>query len=224
MRKSDRFARVARAALLVSLVGGVGACASVKPEEMEASMASLRAEMQAGDSELSRRLDGVDGRVDDLERQLAQLEMAMEDLAAEFDATVELMAEAVRFNVPVRFAFDDATVTADQAVILDRFAAVVAEYYPGYVVTAEGFTDAVGDVNYNMALGLRRAQAVRAHLTEQGGLDADRVRAVSYGEAPDRLVSPGAHGPGPAGRENRRVSLVVEHVGAASVVAEAPTT
>jgi hypothetical protein len=39
------------------------------------------------------------------------------------------------------------------------------------------------------------------------------VKAVSYGEAADRQVVPGARGPGVTGIENRRVALVVDYSG-----------
>jgi flagellar motor protein MotB len=65
----------------------------------------------------------------------------------------------------------------------------------------------------NLALGMRRAEAVKAFLTAEAGLMADRVRAVSYGEARNRLVAPKRQGPGEGGWENRRVALVVDYVG-----------
>ena len=62
---------------------------------------------------------------------------------------------------------------------LDRFARIVADYYPQSTVTVEGFTDPVGDEAYNLALGKRRAESVKGYLVQQGGLSADRIRAVS---------------------------------------------
>jgi peptidoglycan-associated lipoprotein len=45
--------------------------------------------------------------------------------------------------------------------VLDRFATVVKEYYPGALVTVEGFADPAGGEIYNLRLGQRRAEAVR---------------------------------------------------------------
>jgi hypothetical protein len=39
---------------------------------------------------------------------------------------------------------------------------------------------------------------------------------VSYGEARNRQVVPGARGPGDAGVENRRVALVIDHAAVAT--------
>ena len=63
-----------------------------------------------------------------------------------------------------------------------------------------------------LALGQRRAEGVRRYLVQTGGFSEERVRAVSYGEAPERLVFPDRAGPN-EGVENRRVALVVEHLG-----------
>ena len=81
-------------------------------------------------------------------------------------------------------------------------------------MTVEGFTDQAGSAEYNRLLGQRRAEAVRHYLVTTGGLQATNVRAVSYGEAVNRQVAPGATGPGAAGMENRRVALVVDYGGA----------
>ena len=45
----------------------------------------------------------------------------------------------------------------------------------------EGHTCNIGTAEYNLALGERRAQAVREYLASRG-IGADRLRAVSYGE------------------------------------------
>ena len=81
---------------------------------------------------------------------------------------------------------------------------MVTEYYPGALVTVEGFADPSGSAAYNMQLGQRRAQAVQEYLATSGGFGADRLKAVSYGEARNRQVAPGARGPGDQGIENRR--------------------
>ena len=47
---------------------------------------------------------------------------------------------------------------------------------------------------------------------ENAGFRGERVRAVSYGEAPERLVFPDQAGHD-KGIENRRVALVVERLG-----------
>jgi peptidoglycan-associated lipoprotein len=57
----------------------------------------------------------------------------------------------------------------------------VLRKYPRWVVTIEGHCDERGTPEYNLALGERRAGAVRAYLVSLG-IAADRVRVVSYGK------------------------------------------
>jgi peptidoglycan-associated lipoprotein len=93
---------------------------------------------------------------------------------------------------------------------------VIKEYYPGALITVEGFTDPAGSARYNLRLGQRRADAVKEYLATAGGFASDSVKAVSYGEVRNRQVVPGAKGPGEEGIENRRVSLVVDHAAIAT--------
>lgn len=53
---------------------------------------------------------------------------------------------------------------------------------PTQKVRIEGYTDERGTVEYNIALGDRRAQAVRRYLLFQG-VTADQISTVSYGES-----------------------------------------
>ena len=48
-------------------------------------------------------------------------------------------------------------------------------------LTVEGHTCNIGTAEYNLALGERRANAVREYLTSRG-IGADRLKTVSYGE------------------------------------------
>jgi peptidoglycan-associated lipoprotein len=182
-------------------------CATVKPEELDAELAKVREEMRAGDDQLSSRIDALEGRVDKLEAEL-------KSLRDDFNTTVERMQGMLKFNVPVHFAFDEAEIRELDKPVLDRFAAVVKEFYADAIITVEGFADPAGSEAYNIRLGKRRAEAVKQYLTTAGGLPADQVKTVSYGEAPDRQVVPGARGPGITGIENRRVALVVDYAGA----------
>ncbi len=57
---------------------------------------------------------------------------------------------------------------------------------------------------------------MREYLGASGGLGGDGLKAVSYGEAKNRQVVPGAKGPGEEGVENRRVALVIDHAAVAT--------
>jgi peptidoglycan-associated lipoprotein len=143
------------------------------------------------------------------------LQSDLQQLATEFDATVQRLETALRFAAPVHFGFDDATVRSQDRELLQRFSSVVGEHYPDALITVEGFTDPSGSAAYNLRLGQRRADAVKAFLVDQGRLSGDRIRTVSYGEDTSRLVDANAMGPGETGIANRRVVMVIEHASAA---------
>lgn len=199
----------ATALMLAGVV--ISGCSYVKQDDFNQELADIRAEMRAADREVEDRLNQ---RVDGVEARLVEMEEALRGLAAEFAATVDRLEDAIRFNAPVHFAFDDATIRSQDRPLLDRFAEVVQTYYPDAFVTVEGFTDSAGDPAYNKQLGQRRADAVREYLMGQG-LPGDRSRAVSYGETRERQIVPGAVGPGDGGWQNRRVAMVIDFQGEA---------
>ena len=202
------------ATLTLTLVSAslVAGCAHVSHEQFEAEIAALRAETgnggQGDGGESARR---TEARMNQLSARLDALARGLSELQREFDnVTIVRTGSSVRFDLPVYFEFDRATLRPEDLPVLDRFSQVVAEHYADGLFTVEGFTDRAGSAAYNIALGQRRADAVRRCLISDGGFQPDRVRAVSYGEAPNRMVSPNLAGPG-VGIENRRVALVVEH-------------
>lgn len=210
--KTHRFAILAG----LGLVGATSACSTVSPDEMDTGLAALRAEMmeemEAGDEQVSQELGS---RIGSVEQRLSQLESDLQEMEREFEVTVQRLEDQLRFDVPVYFGFDESELSPDAAPILDRFASVAQQYYPEALITVEGFTDPSGSAAYNQTLGQRRADAVRQYLVENGSVNDQRVRAVSYGEDSSRLVQPDATGPGQDGWQNRRVVLVIDHQGTA---------
>jgi len=200
--------RIAATLALVLMLTAT-ACAHVGREDFEAQIAALRAELEAQDNTMGGRNAA---QIAALSARLDGLTDALSDLEGEFDVTVERFATAIRFDIPVYFAFDRDELRPEDLPVLARFGDVVSEYYPDVLLTVEGFTDRAGSPEYNLDLGQRRAEAVRLYLVETAGFRGDRVRAVSYGEDPARLVYPDRAGHD-EGIENRRVALVVEHLG-----------
>lgn len=186
-------------------VVGLSACApKVNRTDFESEVAKIRDEMQTGDRQLGTRIDSIDSRIGALEQQL-------QAFRSEYDVSIEQMKGAVKFNVPVHFEFGSADLREADRPVLDRFAGVVKEHYPNATITIEGFADPAGSMAFNQRLGQRRAEAVTSYLTTSGALDATYLKAVSYGEARNRQIVPGAQGPGEAGVENRRVALVIDY-------------
>ena len=59
--------------------------------------------------------------------------------------------------------------------------------YTNYPILIEGKCDERGTREYNLALGERRANAVRQYLVAQG-LPADRIKTISYGKERPEVV------------------------------------
>jgi len=100
------------------------------------------------------------------------------------------------------FDFDQAIVKRAGHVELNRH----AEFLTGdrtLRVRLEGHTDERGTREYNMALGERRSNAIRAYLVAQG-VSASQIEVVSYGE--ENPADPG-HSES-AWAMNRRVEIV----------------
>ena len=81
---------------------------------------------------------------------------------------------------PVFFQVDSAELDdAGREVVTSN--AELLKKYPSWVITIEGHCDERGTAEYNLALGERRAVAVKTYLVSLG-IPQDRVRTVSYGK------------------------------------------
>jgi peptidoglycan-associated lipoprotein len=80
----------------------------------------------------------------------------------------------------VLFEFDKAEIGPDQTARLETAAAFLKQN-PNLKFTIEGHCDERGSEEYNLALGDRRANAVKQFLIRQG-LSESRFATVSYGE------------------------------------------
>ena len=101
----------------------------------------------------------------------------------------------------IYFDFDSFTVKPEYQGLVDQHARFL-QGNRGRSVAVEGHTDERGSREYNLALGQKRAEAVRRALTLVGATDA-QIEAVSFGEE-----KPAATGSSEeAYSQNRRVEL-----------------
>lgn len=80
----------------------------------------------------------------------------------------------------VFFAYDSSEISSEAQQILQRQSQWLRRY-PNVSVTIEGHTDERGTREYNLALGERRAQAVKNVLVALG-ISAGRIQTISYGK------------------------------------------
>ena len=103
----------------------------------------------------------------------------------------------------IYFDFDSSELSENAQMTLNRQAAFL-NVNPTLVIVVEGHADERGTREYNLALGDRRATAVRDYLLAKG-LNSARVRTVSYGKE-----RPAVEGSNEAAWEkNRRAATVL---------------
>jgi peptidoglycan-associated lipoprotein len=103
----------------------------------------------------------------------------------------------------VHFEFDESRITSDAERVL-RQKVDVLRASPAVRLRLEGHADERGSVEYNLALGNRRAQSVADFLSQQG-IQANRFETTSYGEERP-LVNRSDEG---AWAQNRRVEFII---------------
>ena len=124
--------------------------------------------------------------------------------ALEKKEMAQTMAPMSPANYTVYFDFDKSVINpAGQAVINDVLADA-AKHAPSSV-SVTGHTDRAGPEDYNMALSLRRADAVRSSLIA-GGVAADKITVAGRGESEPAV--PTADGVREA--KNRRVEIILQ--------------
>jgi peptidoglycan-associated lipoprotein len=105
-----------------------------------------------------------------------------ETQAAPTSSIIPGSAEDLRVNVgdTVHFDYDKYEVLEADRAVLQRQAAWLGKY-PSVRVTIEGHCDERGTREYNLALGARRANAVKEYLVSLG-VSSGRVETISYGK------------------------------------------
>jgi len=129
-----------------------------EPEPQVEDTRDMEAERAAREAEEARRLAAEEARRREVER----------------NRVVSILSERVFFD------FDRSDIRSDMESVLQRKVSVLREY-PGIVLRIEGNADERGSNEYNLALGQRRAEAVRRYLLSYG-LEAGRFSTISYGE------------------------------------------
>lgn len=118
-------------------------------------------------------------------------------------AEIERAATLEALTARIHFEFNRAQITDEAAAVLQRKAEAL-QAHPDVTLTIEGHCDERGSLEYNQALGLRRAQAAAEYL-ETLGISRSRLRLVSFGE--ERPLQMGSNES--AWAQNRRDEFVI---------------
>ncbi len=103
----------------------------------------------------------------------------------------------------INFDTDESSIKSDSEGILNNAISVLSDNASVHV-RVEGHTDSRGSDAYNQQLSQKRAEAVTAYLID-GGVSADRLSAVGYGESAPVAPNDTAENM----HRNRRVDLIV---------------
>lgn len=128
---------------------------------------------------------------------------------ANMTAGISAKADAITvLRERVHFEFDRSRITDEAAATLQRKADVLRAH-PDLRIAIEGHCDERGSLEYNMALGQRRAQATMKYLVGLE-LSGEMFSTVSYGE--ERPTAQGANEG--AWAQNRRAEFVIGNLDA----------
>jgi peptidoglycan-associated lipoprotein len=185
--------------VLVAAIVLAGCSQYVKRDDFDSTVSDLRSSDE-----------NLQGQLNDMSELFSELTGQLNRKFEGYDAEIAAVQGRLRVEMTAHFGYDKADLREEDKPALDQFTEVIRDHHSNVIITVEGFTDPAGDAKYNQWLGLERAKAVREYLVNIGGLNAEKVRAVSYGEDTERLIKPGAWGS--EGSANRRVALVIDYV------------
>jgi peptidoglycan-associated lipoprotein len=122
------------------------------------------------------------------EQAAAQQKEDVKELALKRDAAATAAAEKEQTAFEdIYFVFDKSTIEPEAREILKRLASLL-DSNKNYSLVVEGHCDERGTVEYNLALGQRRADAAMKYLVDLG-LDKESIKTITYGK--ERPLDPG---------------------------------
>lgn len=158
---------IAARRMVVGVVVGafaLGACAKKQPEPPAPQPATTQNDDAAAERAAREREEAA--------------RRAREEAAARARAEAEHAKQVL--TEMIHFAYDESTIDPEAQQILVQKASILRAH-PELRMRISGHADERGSVEYNIALGMRRAEAAKAFLVNYG-LDASRFETVTFGE------------------------------------------
>jgi peptidoglycan-associated lipoprotein len=183
----------------------------LQAKEEEAKRALAEKELQAErekaaklETERALREKELQAKEEEAKRALAEKEKEFEkSLEAKKYPGIEGEVLESKLLMDIHFDFDKYDIRPGDAEILKENAARLMKY-PNVKIQIEGHCDERGTIEYNLALGERRANNTKKYLTSLG-ISPDRISTISYGK--ERPLDPGHNEE--AWAKNRRAHTII---------------
>ncbi|MGE5234808.1 MAG: OmpA family protein [Acidobacteriota bacterium] len=180
-------------------VGQASRSADTKIGEVQKQVESTQSDVAAlktSDADQNQKISQLS---DTAKEALARAQEAGKLAKGKFIEEVTLTDDAVHFPL------NSSELSAEAKQALDELAGKLKSENRNVYIEVQGHTDSTGPAEYNMKLGLKRAEAVLRYLNMNGGVALHRMNVISYG-----ATKPIADNKTREGRaKNRRVTIVV---------------
>ena len=117
----------------------------------------------------------------------------------------ELVSKETVRTGDTKFGFDSFELNPEAKAVIDAFVQKLVAENKGVYLEIQGHTDSVGPEAYNLALGQRRAEAVRDYLYKQYNIPLHRMEVISLGSTQPAVDNKTREGRA----QNRRIEILV---------------
>jgi peptidoglycan-associated lipoprotein len=163
--------------------------------EPTANLEAERAAKEARERELAKKREEEASKVK--EKELEKSLVAKKEPGIQGEILESQMLKDIHFD------FDQYEIRPGDVEILNENAALLKKY-SDVAIQIEGHCDERGTVEYNLALGERRANSTKNYLVSLG-ISPDHISTISYGE--ERPLDPGHNEE--AWAKNRRAHMII---------------
>lgn len=170
----------------VVILSGVfwSACGPKPPTGPTAEeLAAIRAQARQDSVQAAEAAARVAREAEEARRAAAERREAEEEARRQAEEARQRAAEERRMAMlsTIYFDYDKSMIRDNQRTALDENARKLREFRPTDRVLIEGHADERGTIEYNLALGERRANTIKKYLMDAGVADG-RISTISFGE------------------------------------------
>jgi OmpA-OmpF porin, OOP family len=149
------------------------------------SLDQTRSTLEADETKLSatdERAVSAGNRADDAAKKADQANQGVSDVRNALASTIANLDDYKQVaETTVNFKFNSDKLMPDAKMALDQMV-MDQNHYKRFFIAVEGFTDKVGNAEYNAGLSRRRADAVVEYLVAQHDIPIYRIHMVGLGE------------------------------------------